>query len=664
MKRYLTISLQKKLLISFVGISLFLSMLLSFTLYVFSYNLFFKNFKEHKVSTLNLVATLLKGDEHQTFNERQSMETGSYKKFQKILSEFYKLDNQKQYLYTLNYNRVTETLSYAIDSVMNREDIIWIENDKFSFQVTFDERGKVFIKYNFINYIKDFEFADKSNHKNQIQFVEFEKVHQILINGKLILEIDSNKKNQINVQNMILTRKSNYIFVSIPYSTGFLKTRVSLTLQGEPGSIAGGVLLEDGKYLQKLRDIINQKSRQSGIGEDFEKSSYGDFLVGYATIQNSQDENIGLVMLEINSQDIILFKKQFAYVSLSISFICFILTSMLGFIIAKHITKPLEILIKAVDEISSGNLIPIANINSKDEFGTLSTKFNTMTDNLRISYEVQFNLITEISEMNNNLEKKVVERTKLIQLQKQAIEKEIIMAKKIQNSLLPDEIPNIDGVKISFRFQPMMGVGGDLLDFDFRKDNILYLFICDVSGHGVSAALLATMVKMTIAECYEKDLLPSECIHKISNALRGKLSGHFISAIICKIDLVTGKIISANAGHLPMFRISKNNFWEAIQSKGRIISDILPSNVEDHISYLEFGDKIILYTDGITEATNLENEMFGDERLISLLKEFYNLSPSKLCDKVFETLLEFTNSAGAFEDDLTILIFEYEKNIV
>jgi serine phosphatase RsbU (regulator of sigma subunit) len=138
------------------------------------------------------------------------------------------------------------------------------------------------------------------------------------------------------------------------------------------------------------------------------------------------------------------------------------------------------------------------------------------------------------------------------------------------------------------------------------------------------------------------------------------MSGHFISAIFCKVNLITGVMVSANAGHLPLLLLRKNGNSEFILSRGRIINELFPPNPVEITTKLDSGDKIVLYTDGITEAKNPQNEMFGEDRLKDVCEANASLEPIKICNAIFDTIHKFTNNQNLhYDDDITILIMEY-----
>lgn len=422
---------------------------------------------------------------------------------------------------------------------------------------------------------------------------------------------------------------------------------------------SGKLFIAEPDQIKRLIEIIRNESKDS-IDSNIESRNDGDLIQVYAKIFDRMGEATGIIVIEANTQQIDQFRKNMIIVALSLSLLTFCVTAIAAFILASYFTRPLEILSAAVDNLASGNLIMIDNIDKKDEFGNLAKSFNVMVNNLKIASEVQYNLIVEISNFNESLERKVEERTHTIQEQSQELEKQIMIAKKIQMSLLPEDVPRINGATLSFRYQPMMGVGGDFIDFDYKNDNDLRLFICDVSGHGVPAAFLATMVKMSLQDCYEMKLSPAESLKKIHRSLQGKLSGYFLSAVYCHINLQDGIMTSANAGHLPMLRLGKSGEHELINSKGRIICEAFKTNSEEVITELKPGDKIILYTDGVTEARDRNQEMFGEKKLIDISLNYHSESSSVLCNKIYDSVLTFTgNSQSQFTDDITILVAEF-----
>ncbi len=259
-----------------------------------------------------------------------------------------------------------------------------------------------------------------------------------------------------------------------------------------------------------------------------------------------------------------------------------------------------------------------------------------------------------------NLEEKVAERTLTIENQKQELENQISMAQKIQVALLPHKIPRIPNAEIAYSYVPMMGVGGDFLDVHFDAERgLLGLFICDVSGHGVPAALLASMVKMSLQTWPETMESPAVTLRSIQHALEGKMGSYFITACVCCLDLKTGELVLSSAGHPRPLLAHRSGPVEVIQLKGRVMLESLRPTYVDRKITLARGDKLVLYTDGFPEARNETLAMLGDEAFYEMVHSVSRESPSRMCEGIYRRVKEFTGEGRQMEDDLTILVLEY-----
>lgn len=261
-------------------------------------------------------------------------------------------------------------------------------------------------------------------------------------------------------------------------------------------------------------------------------------------------------------------------------------------------------------------------------------------------------------EANRELEKKVIERTRIIELQKEELEKQISIAQKIQTALLPQYIPTVDGVQISFQYLPMMKVGGDFLDIKyFEKNNGICFFICDVSGHGVPAAFLASMAKMSLYHWYEKPEEVTRAANEFYLSLRDHLGNHFITAVFIYLDLEKKELKLARAGHLPALVIHEDGTVKSYSPKGKVIMNLAAPNCDEMTIPLRKGDTIFLYTDGIIEARKIDsNEMFGTDRLELLLSQFHSLPVNKIAQVILDSVIDYSGSLERVEDDLSIMV--------
>jgi serine phosphatase RsbU (regulator of sigma subunit) len=654
-------SLRTRLSFSFISLNVLASFVLSVVMYYISVNMFITDFKYHKLSIAKFISTYIDPEIHKKFNSNDIIKDITYNQYYRIIKKFYNQEINIRYIYTLNYDSKLNKLTYAIDSNSMDRDTIWIDSDFFSLNASIKD-NIINIDYNSDIYKSNFllpVIVSSGSEKMSFIFSDSKQKVSAYINSEIFFEINIiNDSLDLMINQSKLDNKNRLIESNIVIRKKDIPVKFSYSSKVVKNSNPGMDYIESEENINKIIGIL--QSNEDYIDEEPTDSNYGSFLNAYSIIKDSLNLPVGVVIVAVDDKNISEFKKQFTIIGIIVFFITIIFSISVSLILANYFTKPLGLLINAVETLGSGNLEALVDISSDDEFGRLAKSFNLMVSNLKIASEVQYNLITEISQLNDSLEQKVINRTKTIHAQSLELEKQIQIAQKIQSSLLPEAIPYISNAKVSFKYQPMMGVGGDFIDFYYKNKDELILFICDVSGHGVPAAFLATMVKMTIQNCYERMLKPTEALKKIHSSLIGKMSGHFISAIYCSIDLITGVLRYSNAGHLPIIQITKDGSAKYISSKGRVISEILPVKVEEQVILLSEGDKIILYTDGITEARNSDNEMLGEDRLLAIVEENYTQTTNELCNIIYNSVLTFTgDNTGQFTDDITILAAEY-----
>jgi serine phosphatase RsbU (regulator of sigma subunit) len=637
---------------------IFISLVMGLTMYLNSIDMFIDDFREHKLSIARFVANMIKGEKHQKFTTLESIKTHEFQEYFRIISRIYEKEKYVRYIYTLNLDQKNNKLYYGIDATRLDEDTIWIESLEISFSA-YVKNSKLFIEYNYDIHADNFKVKVPNHGELEIKIIQSPS-KKLFIGETEIFEVVQDNPLIVKTKSGILDRKNRFRDLFVDFFQKETNFYLSFTEKGSPGSDPGALFVEREMQEKKIKELIS-----AGIDFIDEKptyKTYGTLMSAYSVIKNSDGQGIGIVIVDVEDKEVEKFKRRFVVVVIAISIIVFIISTFLSLLLAKFFTQPLEVLTGAVENLASGNLETIVRIESKDEFGKLAKSFNTMVENLKSSSDMQYKLLVEISTLNEGLEQKVREKTRAITLQSQELEKQIQIAKKIQISLLPRDIPEFQNATISFKYQPMMDVGGDFLDIYYSNEHELTLFICDVSGHGVPAAFLATMVKMSLKECYDLKLQPSESLQKIQQVLKGKMSGHFISATLCKIDLLSGTMISANAGHLPFIHVKGEGYAKYISSKGKVITDLFEPNPEEIVTHLNPGDKIILYTDGITEARNKSNEMFGDDRLLSLVSEKYQAETDHFCKIIYDSIMEYTGNQGMnhFTDDITLLVAEFK----
>ena len=307
-------------------------------------------------------------------------------------------------------------------------------------------------------------------------------------------------------------------------------------------------------------------------------------------------------------------------------------------LISFRVAKPLKDLTIAARKLGRGNFdVAIPKITGHDEVAEFAWAFS--------------NMLTEIKE---NIEK---------QKDMKRIERELDLARNIQLSMLPgeerDENSDDDRHELAPFLLPAKEVGGDFYDF-FKIDNDhLCVVIGDVSGKGVAAALFM-MVARIILRTMTKNLKSiSEAFNKTNYALakRNRLN-MFVTVWAGIIDLRTGHIDFASAGHNPPVVRHKDGSTEFIPSKSSIVMAAMENTVYKQQSYdLGAGDTLFLYTDGVTEATDSNNELFNNDRLIEALKKSGDMKTADICSFVKNEIDSFVKEAPQFDDTTMMSLY-------
>lgn len=268
-------------------------------------------------------------------------------------------------------------------------------------------------------------------------------------------------------------------------------------------------------------------------------------------------------------------------------------------------------------------------------------------------------MFQNLSDIKDNLEMIVEERTSLIEKQKSELENDIQFARKIQMSLLPKNIPSVKNMEFAYRYEPVLGVGGDFLDIHYREGmNQVGLFICDVSGHGASSAMIASMVKMSLNSWGRYIQKPADAFTEMRSLLSGKIGDNFISAFMCCIDLDRGLVTSASAGHMPMIILRGSGETEVVKPAGRLIIDYGQASYEEIETVLFPGDTLVLYTDGVIESRYHDGRMIGMEKFTEMLDQGRLLSPDGLCGRIYDSIFDKNNNT-IIDDDFALLVARY-----
>jgi len=239
-----------------------------------------------------------------------------------------------------------------------------------------------------------------------------------------------------------------------------------------------------------------------------------------------------------------------------------------------------------------------------------------------------------------------------------AIQHELEMARKIQLSILPREVPRVEGVEIAARYVPMTSVAGDFYDFIPVDEKRFGALVADVSGHGVPAALVASMLKIALAAQSPHASDPARVLAGLNQALCGKFATHFVTAAYLFVDTEKGTIDYAGAGHPPLVLCGNSGSARAVQQNGLFLGMFPHAKYSAVQVAIAPGDRCAVYTDGVSEARNRAGEEFGTDRLQTLLEASRDQPADPFADRVLDTLNEWTSRppGEGHDDDITLLV--------
>ena len=244
-----------------------------------------------------------------------------------------------------------------------------------------------------------------------------------------------------------------------------------------------------------------------------------------------------------------------------------------------------------------------------------------------------------------------------------ALDKELSIARQIQSSILPQAMPKVDALALAARYRPMTAVAGDFYDFVQIDEQRLGVLVADVSGHGVPAAMIASMVKVALAAQQSQADRPSAVMAGMNEALFGRLAGQYVTASYLFIDARAGLIRYAAAGHPPMFRLSRRSLEVHEIEKNGLALGFFPAVTYEEVELpLEAGDRLLLYTDGMIDAENAAEDFFGAERVKHAVAADAALSPDAAADALLDTMNAWSGRPAT--DDLTIVLVDWQPAAV
>lgn len=308
---------------------------------------------------------------------------------------------------------------------------------------------------------------------------------------------------------------------------------------------------------------------------------------------------------------------------------------LIYFLIKRMIVDNMRRINSTLSQISGGNLEARADVRTHSEFVSLSDDINTTVDTLK-------RYIAEAAAR---------------------LDAELEIARSIQKSALPDVFltyPNRHSCDIFASMDAAKEVGGDFYDFFMIGEDKFAFLIADVSGKGIPAAMFMMSAKTTIKNLAETGMEVNDVFTRANSELcENNEAGMFVTAWMAILDLKTGVMSFANAGHNPPLIRRANGTWEYMRVRtGFVLAGMEGVSYRKNEIKINPGDEIYLYTDGVTEANNVNEELYGEKRLLEVLDKNIGSTPEEYCKAVTDAVWHFVGKAPQF-DDMTMLMAKF-----
>lgn len=273
-------------------------------------------------------------------------------------------------------------------------------------------------------------------------------------------------------------------------------------------------------------------------------------------------------------------------------------------------------------------------------------------------------LIEKLNKVNKGLEDEVKLRTQNLEqtldelkLAQAKINEEIKTVSLVQQNLLPERPPKRQGLDAAAIYLASSAVGGDYYDYIDMGDEKLGIVIADVSGHGLPAAFVMTMVKIMLLYLNGQKIPLKETVVALNDMLSKNIpTNNFVTMIYGILDFKEMTFAYINAGHEPLVRVNaETKLFEVVSAKSPFLGIDPKTSFSENILHLDKGDKLILSTDGIIEACNTQNQIFGEERFKDIITKNMAAPAMQLISEIISELSDYC-AGTSYVDDITLMI--------
>ena len=404
-------------------------------------------------------------------------------------------------------------------------------------------------------------------------------------------------------------------------------------------------------YKTPLMDKFKTLGGNKRVDPTVTRSEYGWLSSGGVPITDSEGNAVAIAFCDISMDQVVKETLLFVGVILAVCVTIIIITRlMMRRMVRRRITAPIEELTAAADRFAANE----KGVYTHEDVADLDIHTG---DEIEELYKATRFMQTSLIDYMDNLTKVTAE--------KERIGAELNVATQIQADMLPrifPPFPNKEEFELYASMDPAKEVGGDFYDFFLIDDDHLALVIADVSGKGVPAALFMVIAKTLIKNRAQMGSAePSEIFRDVNEQLcEGNEAGLFVTVWLCIVEISTGKCLVANAGHEHPALRRKDGQFELVQYRhAPALATLEGIRFRQHEFKLEPGDTLFVYTDGVPEATDASNELYGTERMLEALNSQADAGVEDLIANTRSGIDRFVKDAPQF-DDITMLAFHYK----
>lgn len=525
--------------------------------------------------------------------------------------------------FTDEYERVSGDIAKSAESLCNKNDIIEVSNKVSAIYSKLEKEGKTV----------------DSTAATDMEIKAYHKHFQSVVSSTAY-------KNLVNVlQTMLKNNHVKYVYL------GFFDVKNKNFVYLADGTI-GAEALYPGDIEPKGEDLIHslQQNNYALAGYPYDEKEYGNLVSTYHPVFDANRTYVCNFCVDTDMEVVYKQRREFLFSMMILMLLLMLpLATLIVRFTDKHLIKPIYQINDAVTDFVSDkqhededSKISALDIHTKDEVEMLAGSIKVMEQEIN-DYIGQITMIAG---------------------EKERIGAELEIATKIQEGMLPHifpAFPEREEIELYATMTPAKEVGGDFYDFFNIDGRHIGIVMGDVSGKGIPAALFMVIAKTLIKDACMKTLSPKEVLEYVNDQLcENNEAGMFVTVLLGILDLDSGLLKYVNAGHeCPAVRYPGKKFELHVEKHDLVVGGL------EHIKYTEFeitlvpDEMVFIYTDGVPEATDSHNKMFGTDRMIEALNKNPDASVEDLLANVNEDVEQFVKDAPQF-DDLTMLALHFK----